>query len=598
MHLNFRKIICLLGIFLFQYTVLAKQDSLEVYREILAIRDDASTTIAFKKGSVKKYVNRFEKDGSPFLLACAYSAFGNFYERESKYDSAKYFIEKALDIRIKHNYAAYEASSYEQIAGVYDKIDEDSLALRYLYKSLHIKEKLGIPRYLISLYQDLGNVYFDFEMYDSSILYFNKSLKICETLELPSSIAALYNNIGNVHYYQDHNEEAIEYYKKSVRWYLKAGEPASTQSGLYNIGAVYLELKNYSEALAYFNKSISLNKKYASFDSYGHLFPTLIEAHTYIGNTDSVLYYLDSYIHFRDSIFQKDKIAAALELETKYKTQEKEQALLIEKEKNDAKRKTIIYLIIIVVILVLSIFFISRFYLQKRKFNKAKIEIKNQEIDHLIKSQEAKTYAALIEGQSFERQRIAQDLHDRIGGTLAAVKVHFNNMNHKLENLKAKNFQMFDKMSGMLEEAVADVRSISHDLTSGKISKLGLKGALIDLSNTISQAKNIQFDLAISEDLQIEDEKVTQEIYSVVQELTSNTLKHANANYIELNINKYEDHISLVYEDNGIGFVFSNAQKKGLGLSGIEKRIKTLNGNINFDSALGRGTIVIINIPT
>jgi signal transduction histidine kinase len=243
------------------------------------------------------------------------------------------------------------------------------------------------------------------------------------------------------------------------------------------------------------------------------------------------------------------------------------------------------------------LFFWRRNIKQKAKLIELDVDIKNQEIDQLLKAQEAKSYAALLEGQNSERERIAQDLHDRLGGTLAAVKVHFSLMDQKIEAIKTDNRELFDKMNGMLSEAVQDVRRISHDLVSGKIAKLGLRGALEDLANVLTQAKKMDVDFFMDESLPDFDKKKEQEIYALVQELVSNMLKHAQASTVDIQLNRQEDLMNLMFEDNGVGFSIEKEIGKGLGISGLSRRVESLNGTVHFDSVVGRGTIVNINIP-
>ena len=250
-----------------------------------------------------------------------------------------------------------------------------------------------------------------------------------------------------------------------------------------------------------------------------------------------------------------------------------------------------------IALILIVIFFVVRNVKQKHRLKELEVDVKNQEIDNLLKDQEAKSYASLLEGQNYERERIAQDLHDRLGGTLSAVKVHFSLMDEKIQLIKQENKDLFDKVNSMLNEAVQDVRRISHDLSSGRLAKLGLRGALKDLAAIISSAKNIEVEFYMDESLPDFDKKKEQSIYAIVQELVSNMLKHANATGVEIQLNKQDDQLNLLFEDNGVGFDMQNHSYTGLGISGLSKRVEALDGTINFDSVVGRGTIVIINIP-
>src|SRR5690606_5399246 len=87
------------------------------------------------------------------------------------------------------------------------------------------------------------------------------------------------------------------------------------------------------------------------------------------------------------------------------------------------------------------------------------------------------------------------------------------------------------------------------------------------------------------------------EIYKIIQELTTNTLKHAKATLIDVEINIIENELKMLFEDNGIGFNKDKKTSKGIGLSNIYERIKELKGELFIDSKINRGTIIIIDIP-
>ena len=92
------------------------------------------------------------------------------------------------------------------------------------------------------------------------------------------------------------------------------------------------------------------------------------------------------------------------------------------------------------------------------------------------------------------------------------------------------------------------------------------------------------------------DIKIQTTLYKILQELINNTIKHANATVIDVNVSASSNFINLLFEDNGGGFEKENSLK-GVGLINIEKRVKKINGTLNIDTVLGRGTLIDITIP-
>lgn len=235
-------------------------------------------------------------------------------------------------------------------------------------------------------------------------------------------------------------------------------------------------------------------------------------------------------------------------------------------------------------IIILSIFyFLIRTYRQKQRIALMQLDLKSREIDDLLNQQETASYAAMLEGQDHERLRIAQDLHDRLGSTLAAIKlgmqgdpVATNNQNQQL-----------------VDTAITEVRSIAHNLSGGNIERYGLNVALNELKRTIERTGKIRIELYLDETPL--NNQLSIELYRIVQELVSNTLKHAQARTITIQTSHRHDNFNLMYEDNGIGFDPATASQ-GMGIRNIRHRLAKWEGMLDIDSQPGRGSIMNINI--
>ena len=260
-----------------------------------------------------------------------------------------------------------------------------------------------------------------------------------------------------------------------------------------------------------------------------------------------------------------------------------------------SKLKARNYLILSVslcVVLLLS----TAFIIQQRKLAKRKLYFHNQKIKSLLSIQELKSINAMVEGQEDERKRIAEDLHDRVGSILSTVKLYFNSLNTKIDTHQVENNQQFDKANTLLDEAVQEVRRISHNLVSGLLMKFGLVPALRDLCETVEGAQQIKVHLQMHGIDERLDNQIEISLYRIIQELISNILKHAKATEITVSITRQDGNLNILVEDNGKGFD-TNLVYEGMGLKNIRSRVEKLNGKINFDSVIDRGTIVNIDVP-
>jgi two-component system NarL family sensor kinase len=213
----------------------------------------------------------------------------------------------------------------------------------------------------------------------------------------------------------------------------------------------------------------------------------------------------------------------------------------------------------------------------------------------LLNTQEIKSLNAMMEGQEKERKRIAADLHDRIGSSLSAIKLHLGSFARSQEGpSQAQN--NLARVSSMFDDVVKEVRQVSHDLASGVLIKFGLVPALKDLGESIESAGKIKVNFfTIGSDERL-DHLTEIALYRITQELISNILRHAQAKEINIHFNHHNGYFSLMVEDDGIGFDPAKASG-GLGMNNIRSRANQLNGTIFFDSLPGNGCTVTIEIP-
>ncbi|MEM6379043.1 MAG: sensor histidine kinase, partial [Bacteroidota bacterium] len=229
-----------------------------------------------------------------------------------------------------------------------------------------------------------------------------------------------------------------------------------------------------------------------------------------------------------------------------------------------------------------------------RQQKQKRIDAEN-EVDDLLTNLELETTYARIEGQDTLRHRIAQDLHDGLGSTLSTVKLYFSNIEQKLDQvIDAKD--QYSKAYSLLDKACEEVRKVSHEMQSANLTRFGLSTELESMVQGIQESHQIQAELITHQMENRLEAKVEHQLYKIVQEIIANILKHARASKLSIEISRFDDLVSLVIEDNGIGFNPKTVQQ-GIGLQGIKARVNQLNGTFNIDSEIGRGTSISIDIP-
>lgn len=195
----------------------------------------------------------------------------------------------------------------------------------------------------------------------------------------------------------------------------------------------------------------------------------------------------------------------------------------------------------------------------------------------------------LIEVQEDERNRLARDLHDSIGGMLASIYLEADKIG-KQSSLTNET----GKLKLMIKRSIDEARSISHNLTPPHLEELGLKKALqnhVQLVGELNQL-TIKFYFDIKEDL---NKAFQLMLYRICGELLYNVVRHAKASEVLVQLVSVNDTLEITVEDDGEGM---ETKKKinGIGLKNMRERVKYLKGVLHIDSN-EMGTTVIIKIP-
>ncbi len=250
------------------------------------------------------------------------------------------------------------------------------------------------------------------------------------------------------------------------------------------------------------------------------------------------------------------------------------------------------------VILLIGTYFIIRFFQEKIHtttiIQSQKEEISKQKINELENNLKIESMHSMINGQEAERERIAQDLHDSLGGLMSTIKLHFDSIQSK--NKTVKKLYEYQKANELIDIACQEIRVISNNMTPGSLAKLGLTSSITDLINRVNSPNgpNIVFQhFGIDDEIDI---GLSLTIYRIIQELLNNSIKHAKASEILIEINQKEDEISLLVEDDGIGFDVGKV-KRGMGTGNISSRVNYLKGELSIHSVENEGTSTMIIIP-
>lgn len=247
--------------------------------------------------------------------------------------------------------------------------------------------------------------------------------------------------------------------------------------------------------------------------------------------------------------------------------------------------------------LLLVLILVDLFLIIKNKNQRIALEKERREaeISDLLSKQEILAVNAAFEAQDRERQRIARELHDNIGASLSLAKMQYSEFEKSFSELQHPQIDKFREFSRLLSKTTEDVRRISHDLHDNTITQLGMADALRQLCMAIEQSSGTAVRLQVHNFPGLE---YRQEInlYRIVQELLSNTLKHSGAGRVDVQFIGSSHELNFTYEDDGRGFE-SSRNKSGIGLQNIGNRMALLGATWALDSKPGQGMVLTASIP-
>lgn len=200
---------------------------------------------------------------------------------------------------------------------------------------------------------------------------------------------------------------------------------------------------------------------------------------------------------------------------------------------------------------------------------------------------------AMLKAQEKERERLALELHDGLGAKISALSLETETLSSELDS---KHQSKVLHVRSLIEEVRQDVRSISRDLVPRDLSRSGLNYELDKLQYNTESLYKKNFILTLVGMENRLPYKMELNLFRIVQELVNNTLKHSNANKINLNLTKDDSQILLIYSDNGKG-IPEIQTSDGIGLKNIRTRIAHMHPESQLQIKSEKGFELSIIIP-
>ncbi len=605
----------------------------QLFRELYALegKENEALDVAQKGLSLCRKLD-FETGTDLFLFynATVLDVLGRSQEAIPYFEEGLALSQKRKDSLAMADYRINLGVTWYQL-GVYDKSLQNYLSAYHIYEALNDREKLS------KVLNNIGIMYLEEKNYDRAIDIYQKSIGIKEELGDSSGLAATYQNLGSAHDAKKDEEKAISHLKKAlqiyelldrprdaagcrvslgkayfdfgktaeaksvllpaIRFYETQADPEYTPTAWGLMGKMALQEAHYANAETFFKKGFALAESYGRRETMLSLLEELAETQQKLNKPAEALASFKMAYALRDSMTEERRLSLIKEMQTRFDVVQKDKDLQIsqiELRQRTRQKNNLLLLALLLGVLSISIFIGLRGRMRaNKKIAAQESALQQQEIRRLEQENKLTALSSMLEGQEKERSRIANDLHDGLGGLLASLKSHVGRL---LES--GQDAELASKTNRLIDDAAGEVRRISHNMMPRALALSGLPGALEDLAQDLRK-QGMECDLEIIgfDHAHPLDSTQAVMIYRIVQELSHNAVKHAGATHLLLQLLRKEGRLTIIVEDNGKGFDVKEAlKKKGLGLSSIESRVQFLQGTIEWDSVPGEGTTVVITV--
>jgi len=392
---------------------------------------------------------------------------------------------------------------------------------------------------------------------------------------------------------QNKNAEALKSYTKGIKSAAKHQNEIALNRLKFAEYEVLFKLKNYEKAKANLNYLLQKSPFIADKKEY---YNEMAKVYNATKEYDKAYYYSNKYNVINDSLNHTKFKTEIVELEAKYKKAESEKKITLLQSQNEkaalmiySNRLNVILFAVLSFLLFLTVLFLWMFNKNQKKLSAQKEINLKQELSSFEDRHKLSVSKALIQGEEIERKRIARDLHDGLGSMLSGLKIQLNNKRNEAT-------ETINGVDTLLDKSIRELRNISQNLMPETLSELSLEHAVRDLCVANSNAlTHIEFQYLIKKLKISKNDEIM--IYRIIQELLNNALKYAKASQVLISCSHNKDVFFITVEDNGVGFDVSDAKNKnGMGLKNIKNRVDFLNGKLEIESQINRGTSVYIEL--
>lgn len=614
-------IVCFLNVFaLVDNNIQQKADSLEKFAKSVIFKTPA---VSEKTG---KELIQFSKNHQLTIsLMTGYNIVGLSYYYLDNSEAGISYLDTLLKIAKQQQDTIMLNKAYNNLGMLNEQLGNFDKAFDYGIQGLKYAESLKNKTSIANSLGNLGNIAIRLKKYNEAIDFLEKSSQINKELNNKKALANQYNSLSVAFGHLNNKKKELASLLLAKKLYEELNDQ-QLSTVLTNIAANYSENKNYSEAIKINNEAKQLAKQFNQKAVLANVYANLSTCYSAIGDFSNALLNINEaeklfketenlfgitevkrkranisqqqgdfekatqelkeYQELKDSVIGVEKQLAVIELQEKYESEKKDLQIKLQNTTiKEEQEKSFLTKVIFAVALALILLIVFIFYLNFKHKQKIRAEIEKIEAETLRKQAE-------LEAKERERNRLAAELHDNVGSSVSFMSLKIDWLLNQKE-LDEENKAEITQLKETTQDVINGLRETLWTLNTKSISNIDLCDKLkVYIKKHLLSSFKIEDQL--THEFEIPNEDVLT-LYRCSQEIINNINKHSKANLVVvqfLSLNPNE--LFLIFNDNGVGFNFVE-KDESYGLRNLKARMEKINGTIEVDSELDKGTKITLH---
>ncbi len=460
-----------------------------------------------------------------------------------------------------------------ELAKLYRKLKMFQQAISTYQLAHSTFEKIDDKNNLATVLNEWGVVYEMMEDYPKAIDYYNQSLTIKQELNDSIGIAYSYSFLSYAYLLSNNFKLAEDYGVRSFHLFASLNDQISIALQSSDFALIYEKKGDYAQAIYYLKYSDSIAEKMNYADLRSGNYGRLANIYASLGKFDKAYSYRLKHASIKDSLFSVASQKAIAELNVQYQTAEKDNNLLLQQNRINNQR----YLLVLSFLLLVIVSSLVAYIYRNKKQNEKQLQQEAAYQQELLKME-------ALNSMQQDRLRISRDLHDNIGAYLTYIKTNIEELNvHPVDNK-----QQLEALQELTSETISELRRTVWLINKPSVT---IEEWIIRLKEHYKKIEQIVININITNTSKTLTALLATSLYRIIQEAVNNAIKYSGCTNIQIDINSFDEILTLSVIDNGIGFD-ENEIKLGFGLNNMKQRAEEIGSKLEIESSRGKGTII------